>query len=46
MTKPISVMKPTQDFTPDKWILAPLQNFTDNSDIDWSVSVADIDKQL
>lgn len=24
----------------------PLQDFTDNSDIDWSVSVAEIDKQL
>lgn len=28
------------------WQSIPLQDFTDNSDIDWNVSIADIDKQL
>lgn len=30
----------------DKFRFVPLQDFTDKSDIDWSQSVADIDKQL
>jgi hypothetical protein len=32
--------------TPKVWSNVPLQDFTENSDIDWSKSVADIDKQL
>ena len=28
------------------WRCIPLQDFTSNSDIDWSQSVADIDRQL
>lgn len=28
------------------WAYVPVQNFTPNSDIDWSQSVADIDRQL
>lgn len=42
----ILVLKTTQDNSPDKWSYVPLQDFTNNSDIDWSVSIADIDKQL
>lgn len=42
----LGVLKTTQDITPDKWANVPLQDFTDHSDIDWSVSVANIDKQL
>lgn len=30
----------------DKFCLIPLQDFTNQSDIDWSQSIADIDKQL
>jgi hypothetical protein len=30
----------------DKFQFVPLQDFTANSDIDWSQSVADIDRQL
>lgn len=40
------ILKRTQANTPDKWKWVPLQNFTDKSDIDWSVSLANIDKQL
>lgn len=42
----LGVLKTTQDITPDKWKYVPLQDFTSDSDIDWSVSVAEIDRQL
>ena len=42
----LGVLKITQHITPEKWAYVPLQDFTPDSDIDWSVSVADIDKQL
>ena len=42
----ISILKSTQDITPEKWRFVPLQNFTEASDIDWTQSVADIDRQL
>ena len=42
----LGVLKVTQHITPEKWVYVPLQDFTPNSDIDWSQSVADIDRQL
>lgn len=42
----LNILKATQANTPDKWRCVPLQNFTSESDIDWSVSIANIDKQL
>lgn len=42
----LSVLKVTQDNTPGKWAYVPLQDFTPNSDIDWTQSIADIDRQL
>lgn len=42
----LGVLKTTQDITPDKWANVPMQDFTGKSDIDWSVSIANIDKQL
>lgn len=39
-------MKITQDNPPEKWKFVPLQDFTSNSDIDWTQPVADIDRQL
>jgi hypothetical protein len=42
----LSVLKITQDINADKWKYVPLQDFTSESDIDWSVSIANIDKQL
>ena len=42
----LGVLKITQDNPPEKWKYVPLQDFTPNSDIDWSQSVADIDRQL
>lgn len=42
----LGILKTTQDITPDKWKYVPLQDFTPQSDINWSVSISDIDKQL
>lgn len=42
----LGILKITQHNTPEKWAYVPLQDFTSNSDIDWSQSVADIDRQL
>ena len=42
----LGVLKTTQDITPEKWKCVPLQDFTHSSDIDWSTSIAEIDKQL
>ena len=39
-------LKVTPDNTPKKWRYVPLQDFTAASDIDWSQSIADIDRQL
>lgn len=42
----LSVLKITQDIVPAKWAYVPLQDFTNNSDIDWSKSISEIDQQL
>lgn len=42
----LSALKVTQDNKKSVWKLIPLQDFTSSSDIDWSQSIADIDKQL
>lgn len=42
----LGVLKITQDNPRDKWSMVPLQDFTSNSDIDWTQSIADIDQQL
>lgn len=42
----LGILKTTQAITPQKWQYVPLQDFTENSDIDWSKSVADIDRRL
>lgn len=42
----ISVLKTTQDITPEKWRYVPLQDFSDDSDVNWSASITNIDKQL
>ena len=38
--------KPSQHATSKTYKFVPLQNFTSTSDIDWSQSIADIDRQL
>lgn len=42
----LSILKITQDCPAPKWKYVPLQNFTSSSDIDWSQSISNIDKQL
>lgn len=42
----LGLLKKTQDNPPSVWAYIPIQNFTANSDIDWSQSISDIDKQL
>ena len=42
----LSILKITQDVVPSKWAYVPLQDFTSSSDIDWSASIANIDRQL
>lgn len=42
----LGILKITQDCPAPKWKYVPLQNFTTNSDINWSKSIAEIDKQL
>ncbi|SHL49130.1 Eco57I restriction-modification methylase domain-containing protein [Fibrobacter sp. UWEL] len=42
----LSILRITPDMTPYKWKYVPLQDFTSNSDIDWSQSISNIDQQL
>ena len=43
----LGILKITQNNETSRvWSYVPLQNFTNNSDIDWAKSIADIDKQL
>ena len=42
----LGILKVTQHITPEKWTYVPIQDFTEQSDIDWSQSVSDIDRQL
>lgn len=42
----LSILKVDQHNERDTWAKVPLQDFTSNSDIDWSVPIAAIDKQL
>lgn len=42
----VSILKMSQNVTQIVYQYVPLQDFTDKSDIDWSVSIANIDKQL
>ena len=42
----LGVKKVTQHCPPSVWSMIPLQDFTSTSDIDWSKSIAEIDRQL
>lgn len=42
----LGIKKVTQDNPASVWAYVPLQDFTEKSDIDWSKSVSEIDKQL
>lgn len=42
----LGTLKVTQDNPKDTWANVPMQDFTENSDIDWNHSVEEIDAQL
>ena len=42
----LGILKVTQDNSKETWKFVPMQDFTDNSDIDWSKSIEEIDRQL
>lgn len=42
----LGILKVTQDNNKEVWKYVPMQDFTSKSDIDWSKSIAEIDKQL
>lgn len=42
----LGVLKVTQNGKRPVWKYVPSQDFTNNSDIDWSKSIPEIDKQL
>lgn len=42
----LSTLKVTPNSTKETWSNVPLQNFTNESDIDWSKSIDEIDQQL
>ena len=42
----LGILKVTQDNSREVWKYVPLQDFTPDSDIDWTKSIAEIDKQL
>lgn len=42
----LGTLKVTQDNKKSTWSNVPIQNFGEDSDIDWSKSIRDIDKQL
>ncbi len=42
----VSLRKMTQDATKSTYTWVPIQDFTENSDIDWNNSIPEIDKQL
>ena len=42
----LGILKVTQNNAKPTWKYVPLQDFTENSDIDWSRSISEIDQQL
>ncbi len=42
----LGTLKVTQNNNKDVWANIPIQNFTPISDIDWTLNIADIDRQL
>lgn len=42
----LGILKVTQDNNRSTWAQVPIQDFTSNSDIDWTKSISEIDQQL
>ncbi len=42
----LGILKITQHYPVDKWKFVPVQNFSNDSDVNWDVPIKEIDKQL
>ena len=42
----LGILKVTMDNNKETWKFVPMQDFSDNSDLDWSKSITEIDQQL
>ncbi|WP_328230335.1 hypothetical protein [Weissella cibaria] len=42
----LGTLKITQENTKKTWKNVPMQDFTQNSDIDWNQTISEIDRQL
>ncbi|WHX08883.1 hypothetical protein QNN11_15820 [Phocaeicola dorei] len=42
----LGILKVTQDNPREVWKYVPMQDFTQNSDINWNVPIPEIDRQL
>ena len=42
----LGILKITQDNKKSVWAYVPVEDFTQNSDIDWSKSLKEIDREL
>ena len=42
----LGILKITQDNPPEKWKFVPLQDFTDQSDVPWHLTIPEIDQYL
>ena len=42
----LDILKVTQDNPREVWKYVPMQDFTNNSDINWDLSISEIDSQL
>lgn len=42
----LGILKITQDNPPAKWKYVPIQDFSNNSDIDWDLNISEIDEYL
>lgn len=42
----LSILKCTQHNSPNTWSKVPMQDFTEKSDLDWSTTLEELDRQL
>lgn len=42
----LGILKKTQHTPPSMWAYIPIQDFTNESDVDWSLSISEIDQML
>ena len=42
----LGILKVTQNNPKETWLYVPIQDFTDDSDLDWSQQIDELDMQL